>query len=61
MVPKPRDLADAKRAIAAIDAAAKRHKQPQGPAIHLLIETHGALRDVFAIAAQPRIQSLSFG
>jgi len=61
MVPKPRDLADAKRAIAAIDAAAKQHKQPQGPAVHFLIETHGALRDVFAIAALPRVQSLSFG
>jgi citrate lyase subunit beta/citryl-CoA lyase len=27
----------------------------------VLIETHGALRDVFAIAALPRVQSLSFG
>jgi citrate lyase subunit beta / citryl-CoA lyase len=61
MVPKPRDLADAKRAIAAIDAAAKRHKQAHAPAVHFLIETHGALRDVFAIAALPRVQSLSFG
>jgi citrate lyase subunit beta/citryl-CoA lyase len=61
MVPKPRDLADAKRAISAIDGVAKRHKQAQGPAVHFLIETHGALRDVFAIAALPRVQSLSFG
>lgn len=61
MVPKPRDLADALRAIGAIDAAARRHGQPQGPPIHFLIETHGALRDVFAIAALPRVQSLSFG
>jgi citrate lyase subunit beta/citryl-CoA lyase len=29
--------------------------------VHFLIETHGALRDVFAIAALPRVQSLSFG
>ena len=61
MVPKPRDLAEAKRAISAIDATATRHKLPQGPAVHFLIETHGALRDVFAIAALPRVQSLSFG
>lgn len=61
MVPKPRDLADAQRAVAAIDAAARHHGQPQGPAVHFLIETHGALRDVFAIAALPRVQSLAFG
>ena len=29
--------------------------------VHALVETHGALRDVQAIAALPRIQSLSFG
>jgi citrate lyase subunit beta/citryl-CoA lyase len=29
--------------------------------VHVLIETHGALRDVQAIAAHPRVQSLSFG
>jgi citrate lyase subunit beta/citryl-CoA lyase len=61
MVPKPRDLADAKQAIKAIDAAADRLGLRQRPAVHFLIETHGALRDVFAIAALPRVQSLSFG
>jgi citrate lyase subunit beta/citryl-CoA lyase len=61
MVPKPRDLADAKQAIKAIDAAATRHGVRVQPALHFLIETHDALRDVFAIAALPRVQSLSFG
>jgi citrate lyase subunit beta/citryl-CoA lyase len=61
MVPKSRDLADATQAIKAIDAAARKHKRKTLPAVHLLIETHGALRDVFAIAALPRVQSLSFG
>jgi len=61
MVPKPRDLGDAQRAIAAIDDAAQRGGRAQGPALHFLIETHGALRDAFAIAALPRVQSLSFG
>lgn len=29
--------------------------------LHGLVETHGALRDVHAIAAHPRLESLSFG
>ncbi len=56
MIPKPRGLADVQRAAALVDAAG-------GGAIplHTLVETHGALREVFAIAAHPRIESLSFG
>ena len=56
MLPKPESLADVQRALKAIDALG-------GGAVpvHVLIETHGALRDVFAIAALPRVESLSFG
>jgi citrate lyase subunit beta / citryl-CoA lyase len=56
MLPKPRHLADVQRAVHAIDRLS-------GAAVplHALIETHGALADVRAIAALPRIQSLSFG
>jgi citrate lyase subunit beta/citryl-CoA lyase len=56
MLPKPEGLADVERAAQAIDALG-------GSAIplHALVETHGALREVFAIAAHPRIESLSFG
>ena len=56
MIPKPRGIDEVQRAAAQIDAAG-------GAAIplHTLIETHGALRDVAAIAAHPRIESLSFG
>jgi len=56
MLPKPEALADVQRAAQAIDALG-------GDAIplHALIETHGALRQVFDIAAHPRIESLSFG
>lgn len=61
MLPKPRDAAEVQRAIAAIDDAARRVGLPQGPPVHVLVETHGALRDVFAIAALPRIESISFG
>ena len=56
MLPKPNGMADVARAAQAVAAAG-------GTAVplHALIETHGALRDVFAIAAHPRIESLSFG
>jgi citrate lyase subunit beta/citryl-CoA lyase len=56
MLPKPRHLADVQRAAQAIDRLG-------GGAVplHALIETHGALAGVQAIAAHPRIESLSFG
>jgi citrate lyase subunit beta/citryl-CoA lyase len=56
MLPKPEGLADVERAARAVDAAG-------GAAIplHALVETHGALREVQALAAHPRIESLSFG
>ncbi|MCK6426875.1 MAG: aldolase/citrate lyase family protein [Burkholderiaceae bacterium] len=60
-VPKPRDLAELQRAIAAIDAAIARHGLQRAIPVHALVETHGALRDVQAMAALPRIESLSFG
>ncbi|RTL43900.1 MAG: CoA ester lyase [Burkholderiales bacterium] len=60
MIPKPESAEDVERAVDAIDAACKRHGQPHLP-LQVLIETHGALRDVFRIAAHPRIESLSFG
>ena len=54
--PKPEGLADLQRAAQVIDALG-------GGAIplHALVETHGALREVAALAAHPRIESLSFG
>nr|WP_201494423.1 aldolase/citrate lyase family protein [Rubrivivax sp. A210] len=56
MLPKPEGLPDVERAALAID-------QMGGGAIplHALVETHGALREVAAIAAHPRLESLSFG
>jgi citrate lyase subunit beta/citryl-CoA lyase len=56
MLPKPAGLADVERGAQAIDALG-------GGAVplHTLVETHGALRQVFDIAAHPRIESLSFG
>jgi citrate lyase subunit beta / citryl-CoA lyase len=56
MLPKPESLGDVREAVAAIDAAGAADVP-----VHALIETHGALHEVFAIAALPRIESLSFG
>jgi citrate lyase subunit beta/citryl-CoA lyase len=61
MIPKPRGLADVQRAVDAVDDAARRHAVARRIPIHALVETHGALREVDAIAAHPRIESLSFG
>jgi citrate lyase subunit beta/citryl-CoA lyase len=61
MIPKPRSLADAQSAADAVDDAARRHGLQRRIPLHALIETHGALRDVQAIAAHPRYESLSFG
>lgn len=59
MLPKPRGAADVARFATAIDALAA----PGAAAIplHALVETHGALHEVHALAAHPRIESLSFG
>jgi len=61
MIPKPRHLADLQQAIAHIEHVARASGQGTALPLHTLIETHGALRDVQAIAALPRIESLSFG
>jgi citrate lyase subunit beta/citryl-CoA lyase len=61
MIPKPRSLAEAQRGIEAVEREAQRSGRGTTLPVHMLIETHGGLRDVHAIAALPRIQSLSFG
>ncbi|GAC1547194.1 MAG: aldolase/citrate lyase family protein [Collimonas sp.] len=60
MLPKAESLADVSAAIALIDHHSSQAGRQALP-IHVLIETHGALADVFAIAALPQVQSLSFG
>ncbi len=56
MIPKPRGLA-------CIDTAARTIDGLGGADVplHALVETHGALAEVAALAAHPRIESLSFG
>ena len=61
MLPKPCGLADVERACAEIDHQMRASDHGHRVPVHALIETHGALREVEAIAAHPCIQSLSFG
>jgi citrate lyase subunit beta / citryl-CoA lyase len=59
-VPKAESLDDARRAIAVIETHSARGGRRSVP-VHVLIETHGALADVAAIAALPQVECLSFG
>jgi citrate lyase subunit beta/citryl-CoA lyase len=61
MIPKPRGLAELQRAVDAIDTTARTAGLSAPIPLHALVETHGALREVHALAAHPRIESLSFG
>ena len=60
-LPKPRSVADAARQIDALRSAEERHGIEQAIPVHVLIETHGALRDAWEIAALDRVESLDFG
>jgi citrate lyase subunit beta/citryl-CoA lyase len=57
MVPKVESVDDVEQALRAIDAAAGNTLVP----LYVLIESPAAVRQAFAIAAHPRVQSLSFG
>jgi citrate lyase subunit beta / citryl-CoA lyase len=61
MVPKVASANDIANAVDAIDRVAQAAEVQRQIPVHVLIETHGALREVFRIAAHPRVQSLSFG
>jgi citrate lyase subunit beta / citryl-CoA lyase len=61
MLPKPRSLQDVERAAQEIHRLAHAANLQRTIPLHALIETHGALQQVQAIAAHPRIESLSFG
>ena len=60
VLPKVDDIADVTRALDIINRYATQNGCDNLP-IHVLIETHGALADVQAIAALPQIECLSFG
>jgi citrate lyase subunit beta/citryl-CoA lyase len=60
VLPKPGSLEDVLRAQEVVNQAAAKAGRDFLP-LHVLIETHGALHDVYAIAALPQVECLSFG
>ena len=60
-LPKCTSAAQAAEMIAHVRAVAKKRKLARAIPIHVLVETHGALRDAFAIAALEHVQVLDFG
>jgi citrate lyase subunit beta/citryl-CoA lyase len=60
VLPKPDGLQDVLRAQAIVNRVAEKAGRPGLP-LHVLIETHGALHEAFAIAALPQVECLSFG
>jgi citrate lyase subunit beta/citryl-CoA lyase len=60
-LPKPTAVEQAAEQIAYIQAVAKRAGVQREIPIHVLVETHGAVRDAYEIAALPWVQVLDFG
>ncbi len=61
MLPKLRGVDELRRACDTIDHFIRVTPTSRRLPIHVLVETHGALADVHALAAHPRVESLSFG
>ncbi|MFM9436788.1 citrate lyase subunit beta / citryl-CoA lyase [Janthinobacterium sp. CG_23.3] len=59
-LPKANGVQDVARAISFINLHARNAGRADLP-IHVIIETHGALREVYDIAALPQVECLSFG
>jgi citrate lyase subunit beta/citryl-CoA lyase len=60
-IPKPTSARQVGEMIEYVQSAAKKAGVSRAIPIHVLIETHGALRDVHHIAALPWLQVLDFG
>jgi citrate lyase subunit beta/citryl-CoA lyase len=61
VLPKVDSVGDVARAIELINKHALKAGREAPLPVHVLIETHGALRDAYAIAALPQVECLSFG
>jgi len=61
MIPKVDSVADIERALIPIDQALKTNGRATPLPLHVLIESPLAVHHVAAIAAHPRVESLSFG
>ncbi|SDI19548.1 MULTISPECIES: HpcH/HpaI aldolase/citrate lyase family protein [Bradyrhizobium] len=60
-IPKATNAGQVAEVIAYIGETERKAGIARKVPVHVLIETHGALRDVFAIAALPHIEVLDFG
>jgi len=60
-IPKPTSARQVAEMIEYVQGAARQHGVSREIPIHVLVETHGALRDAFEIAALPWVQVLDFG
>jgi len=60
-LPKPTAAAQVAEMIDHIQRIAAQHRVARQIPVHVLIETHGALREAFQIAALPWLQVLDFG
>ncbi|MBT0961350.1 HpcH/HpaI aldolase/citrate lyase family protein [Denitromonas iodatirespirans] len=59
--PKPRSVADVHEQLAYLRAQEAANRTGTALPVHVLIETHGALRDAWQIAALDGVESLDFG
>ena len=60
-LPKPRGVEDVRTQISVLRAAEAKASLEHPIPVHVLIETFGALRDAWEIAALPMVESLDFG
>jgi len=60
-LPKCTSAAQAREMIDYVDDVAKRRKVKRKVPVHVLVETHGALAEAYAIAGLEGVQSLAFG
>ena len=60
-IPKCTSFAEAEEMVAYIGATSKNAKTGREIPIHILVETHGALRDAQRLAGLPNVQVLDFG
>jgi len=61
VIPKSECADDALTQITTLDQLRERHGVTREIPVHVLIETHGALREAWQIAALPHVESIDFG
>jgi len=61
VLPKAERAADVLEQIGILDATRARYGVTREIPVHVLIETHGALREAWEIAALPHVESIDFG